>query len=385
MRRYRGLLASLAVVATVGCGSDSGSGDGSDEGADDQGSDCIVTAEAQFEAADESACMPLATDFVPGSDADPYATCVSDDGEYHLIEGTPSSVARVEAYDEVVALLRGHPSADDFTAARTVYAVDEGLESRVLRREDLHYPAIPEADFDPDFEDDKQCSSPLNVAKHSDRCAGPANIAPIIDAAFVAGMTDQGEPEVHAARIEAAGLWFLFLSVYKEANTCADKAKDCDSSWAYYTGAANRAGGIGLSAATKALTELGHNRVFDGVTAVRCWRDLYPAEDYPSREDLDAAGEQLLSDALEQLDQSLWYAYARIVRDRLERQDAVCGVEAEANWAFLQVAGPVLDFEASARGSADATELAALWAGEQPTAEALEGGVEALDAVFGCG
>ncbi|MBL4687411.1 MAG: hypothetical protein JKY37_22635 [Nannocystaceae bacterium] len=373
------------ALGTPACGDsdDDGQDDVADEGDSDEGSDCVATPQATFPEVNESACVPSATDYVPGTD-DPYDACATDDGKYHLVEGTPSSVARVEAYDEIVALLAGRPSPDDFVTARTVYALDEGLESRLLRREDLHHPAIPESDFDSDFEDDKQCSSPLNVEKHADRCAGPAKIAPLINEAFLAGVEGTGAPEVHAARIEAAGLWFIALSVYKEANTCITKAKDCDSSWAYYSGGFDRAGGIGLAAEARALSELAHNRVFDGVSAVRCWRELYPIETYPLRSDLDETGERLLSDALEQLDNAIWYSLARIVRDRLENQDAVCGEEAEANWAFIEILDPVLDLEASARGATEAASLLALWANPEPSASDLEAGVAANDAVFPC-
>lgn len=380
----RSVQVAIASMLAVACTSDSSSGDTTMSDGGDTESECSVMGTVEFPAANESACATAASDYVPGSNTDPFAACVTDDGNYHLVEGTPSSVARVEAFDEIVTLLRGTPGLDEFTMARTVYAIDEGLESRVLRREDLHYPAVPAADFDPDFEDDKQCSSPANVSKYPDRCAGPAKIAPLIDAAFVGGMTGEGMPEIHAAQIEAAGLWFLFLSAYKEANTCINKAKDCDSSWAYYTGGFDRLGGIGLSGEVRDLSDLAHNRVFDGIAAVRCWRELYPIEDYPTRDDLDAEGEQLLQDALEQLDTALWYSFARVVRDRIERQDASCGIEAEANLAFLAVAGPVLDFEASRRGAPEASTLAALWANSAPTPAELEAGVAALDVVFPC-
>lgn len=376
-------MALAVMLAAAACSDDDGTTTGGMDDGNDGGS-CTPMPAAEFMAADESGCRAASTDFVPGSDADPFPACATDDGEYRLVDGTPSSVARAEAFDEIVALLAGNPTQDDFTMARTVYAVDEGLESRVLRREDLHYPPIPEADHDPDFEPDKQCSSMANVAKYPDRCAGPAKMAPLITDAFVAGMQGEGNAAAHAARIEAGGLWFLFLSTFKEANTCIDKAKDCDSSWAYYSGGFDRAGGIGMSARVAGLSRLAHDRIFDGILAVRCWRDLYPIEDYPSRADLDATGEALLSDALGQLDAALWYGIARIVRDRVEMQDAACGDAAAANWAFLSVLGPVLMHEALARDSEQAAVLQQLWDADEPSAEDLEAGVEAIDAIFAC-
>jgi len=376
-------MCALVLGLAPACEGEDDSGDDANMGEDDGGEACEPMPEATFAAADESTCAPAATDFVPGNDSDPYPACMVDDGTYHLVADTPSSIARVEAFETMMDLL-ADPTSDAFVMARTEYALDEGLESRVLRREDLHYPAIPMSDFDPDFEDDKQCSSLTNVGKYPDRCAGPAKISPIIDAAFVAGIDEDGAPEIAVAQIDAAVMWFLFLSTYKEANTCITKAKDCDSSWAYYTGGFDRAGGIGLSEEVRALSDMAHERIFDGFSAVRCWREAYPIEEYPTRDDLPEEGERLLSDALEQLDNALWYGYARLVRDRIEQHDAVCGVEAEASLAWLQIAGPVLDFEAGERGAAEASTLAAFWNNEAPTAADLEGAVAAIDAIFPC-
>ncbi|MCH9686657.1 MAG: hypothetical protein K0V04_34815, partial [Deltaproteobacteria bacterium] len=188
------------VLALSAC-SDADNGSGDDGNSNDDGT-CEVDDPLTVEPLDSSDCMPTVTDYVPGSDADPFPACVTDDGEYHLVDTTPSSIARVEAYEQVMDLLSSSaPTADDFTAARTVYAMDEGLESRLGRREDLHYPPVPEADYDPGFDPDKQCSAASNVDKHPDRCAGPARIAPIINEAFAAGQTGDGEPLVHVARI----------------------------------------------------------------------------------------------------------------------------------------------------------------------------------------
>lgn len=372
----------VIALALAACGEDGG--DTGDDGSnDDGGQECLVEQDTEFLAADESSCMPAATDFTPGAE-DEYAACISDDGAYHLVEGTPSSVARVQAFEDVRQMLAGEPTADDFTTARAAYAIDEGLESRVLRREDLHYPPIPKADFDPDFEDDKQCSSPSNVDKYPDRCAGPAKIAPLVDEAFAAGQTGEGSPQVNAAKIDGALTWFLFLSTFKEANTCIAKAKDCDSSWAYYSGGVDRAGGLGYASDVRAVTELGHNRIFDGILAMRCWRDLYPLEDHPTRDDLDMEGERLLGNALQQLDTANWYGLAQVVRDRLERQAAVCDETAEANWAWVQIVGPVLDFEASENDATAASTLASLWSNDAPTADDLLAGVDAIDAAFPC-
>jgi hypothetical protein len=346
--------------------------------------------EAQIPAADESACMPAATDYQPRdamSANDTWAACVSDDGTYTLVESTPSSIARVEAYEQIADLLwrAGTPDTAAFTAARDVYSLEEGLESRLVRREDLHYPPIPEEDFDPGVDPDKQCTVEANVIAHADRCAGPTKIAPIIERAFDDGQLGVGDPNVHAARIDAAILWFYYISVYKECSTCTNNAADCDSCWAYYTGGNDRSGGIGLSGLVRTQSDATHNRVWDGFLSVRCWRDLYPPEMYETFDDVPVEGRDLFAQGHGQLDTALHRAFAIVVRDRLERQLEVCETEAAAaNWAFLQVAGPVLDREAQERDAGNAATLSSLWAQDDPTADDIAAGAAALDAIFPC-
>ncbi|MCY1011095.1 hypothetical protein OV079_37140 [Nannocystis pusilla] len=57
-----------------------------------------------------------------------------------------------------------------------------------------------------------------------------------------------------------------------------------------------------------------------------------------------------------------------IVRDHMQQYiDAACS-SAETNvlWAFLQVAGPVLDREATERDAAAAADLTGLWSARAP-------------------
>lgn len=372
------------MLALTGCPDDDTGSNDTGGSPDPTGGEC--TEMIDIGPADESACAPAASDYQPQTNAegDPWPACAPDDGSYPLIADTPSSIARVEAFEEVMTLLAGTPDSTAFTEARAAYAIDEGLESRVVRREDLHYPEIPEADWDPGVDADKQCSVEANVAKYPERCAGPARIGPIVTEAFAAGQTGEGVPEIHAARIEAALLWFLHLSVYKEANTCLLKEKDCDSSWAYYTGGFDRGGGIGLAEEIRRLTEMGHNRIWDGFAAARCWRELYPIADFPTYDDVPAEGQMLLDNAYAQLDAALWYGWSRVIRDRIEEQGGLCGVESEANIAFLKIAGPVLSEQAERMDPAAAAPLADLWAADAPTAEQLQAAVDTIDAMFGC-
>lgn len=342
---------------------------------------------------DESGCEPLATDYQPrenNSADDEWPACVSDMGPYTLVDSPPSTIARIVAYENIADLLwrKADPTADDFTAARNEYVLPEGLESRLVRREDLHYPAIPEGEWDPQVDADKQCTVEALAAKYPERCVGPAGMKPLVDEAFAAGQAGEGDANIHAARIHGGLLWFLYLSVYKEANTCATVApKDCDSAWAYYTGGEAIDAPIGIGAEVNALSANAHERIHDGIMATRCWRDI--AQDmgnYPLLDELPADQQDLFEQGWEQLDQGLHRGYAVIVRDHMQQYiDAACS-SAETNvlWAFLQVAGPVLDREATERDAAAAADLTGLWSAESPAPEDVAKGIAALDAIFPC-
>lgn len=338
-----------------------------------------------FGAPDTSGCGPLDSDYTVDSN-EAYPACVSDGGEWVLVDAPPGSAARVVAYEDIFNLLRGGstPDADDFTMARTIYATDNGLESRVLRREDIHYPPIPEEDQDPGQTPDRQCTVGDNADNYPDRCVGPAKIQPIVDEAFAAGMNGEGDANVHAARIDAGLLWFLFVSIYKESASCNFAPGDCDSHWAYYNGALDQGAGIGMAADLAAIDPAIDDAIFQGMLAIRCWRDNYPADGDPSWDDLPPDGQTMFYEAHEQLDNAAWYGWARLVRDHLEQQPAVCDSEADANWAFIQIAGPVLDAEAMVRDGTAAGTLAALWANDAPTIDDLEAGIAAIDTAFPC-
>ncbi len=345
----------------------------------------------QISPIDEAACEALATDYQPRvnmSKDDMWAACVTDNGIYKQIDAkVPGSVARVVQYETAAKLLWRDgvvPTKEDFTAARDAYITPEGLESRLVRREDLHYPAIPMNEWDPQVDSDKQCTVEALYMKYPDRCVGPAKIQPIVDAAFAAGMTGDGDANVHAAVIDAALQWFLWVSIYKESASCILAPGDCDSSWAYYNGATAQGEAIGVAANLVAIDPAIDEAIFNGMLAIRCWRDLYPADGDPAFEDLGPNGEAMFYSAHEQLDNAAWYGWARLVREHLELQPAVCDSEADANWAFIQVAGPVLDPEAETRDGTAAGTLAALWANDAPTVEDLEAGIAAIDAAFPC-
>ena len=71
--------------------------------------------------ADSSSCAPLATDYAPGAD-DTWDACVSDDGEYHRVQESISSIARVGAFEAIADLLFD-PAAPPTSAPSTLPAV----------------------------------------------------------------------------------------------------------------------------------------------------------------------------------------------------------------------------------------------------------------------
>lgn len=364
---------ALSLVLVAAC---EGSTPGGDGGLSDgqAGSDAGVVSPPRCEGLTPTPvvrlCEPLSSDYAPGA-VDAWPACVSDDGEYHPIEPSISTIARVTAYEEIGALLfdaSRDPSAQDFLDARLIYQRDEGLDSRVVRRYDPHYTA-------PDGTD---CALDGIPAAHPDYCVGPARIAPIVLDAFAAGFAggDAAPPRVHAARIEAALLWFLAVSTYKESLTCTSVAKDCDSSYAYYTGGEAARGGIGLAREVAAVDFGAHQRAWDGLLAVRCWRDLDPAEvatDVAMRERARAQYDRAITDGV-----------AAILRDRLVRACVTGESELVYQWAFARTLGPFLDRAVRERDPAQADLLAAELAHADPGEADVTAAVAALDAVFDC-
>lgn len=310
--------------------------------------------------------MP-AEDAYPG---DAWDACVSDDGAYHQFgESPPSSIGRVVAFEEIADLLwrqAGAIAVDNFIDAQILYGEDGGVGSRVVRRYDSHIPA-PEG---------ANCRDENAGEMWPEYCVGPAAIEPVILAAFDAAIMGEA-PRENARRIEAGLLWFYYVSTFKEANSCVAAAKDCDSSWAYYSGGEQIDGGLGLAGVIRGVGEAGvaaHEAIFQGILAVQCWRDLDPGE---TAEDAD-----LMARAHGQLDRALDHGLALVLGARIAMW-AEAGDAAPEHWAFLQVLGPVIDRAAQNVDADLAAELAALFAGTAADFDAARA-VEILAGLFPC-
>lgn len=294
--------------------------------------------------------------------------CQFDDGDYHLAgDTTPSSAARVAAFEEMMAsLMGGAPTSDDFIDAAFIYGEDGGLGSRVTRRYDAHTPKPEGAD----------CKAEDAGAQWPEYCVGPAQIEPLILGALEAGARGE-DLEGNAYRVEAAALWFFYVSTYKESYTCAGAAKDCDSSWAYYGGAKQLSEqSLGLGGIIQGLDPFTHERIFEALLGVRCWRDLDSAEQAE-----DAAMHER---ALDQLDPALDRAWASLIIDRLKRLHVATEAETRAGiWTGLQILGPVMDRAARDADPSVADQLKATFDGAADDVN-IAGTIEALNNLFPC-
>lgn len=316
-------------------------------------------------------CSPLSSDYAPGA-VDGWPACISDDDTYHRIDPTIGALGRVAAFEQIAALLfdpMRDPTSDDFLMARLIYQQDEGLDSRMVRRYDPHFSAPAGTD----------CTQPGVPAAFPDYCVGPAVLQPTILAALNAGISGSPEPaRVHAARIEAALLWFFTVSVYKESLTCTTTAKDCDSSYAKYTGGAVTRSDtpLGLSRYVHAVDAAAHERTWDGLLAQRCWRDLdpsAPATDLARRDQARAQTDRALSDGV-----------AAVLRSRLVALCAASGAEVGAHWASVQILGSLLDRAMTAADPTMAATLRMELTRADPATIDVAAAVDALDAVFTC-
>ena len=323
-----------------------------------------------------SSCQPAATDYRPREPAvndaasDAWAACISDDNTYHPIEPNISTVARVAAFEEIATRLWRDgkvPTREDFISALDTYTQPEGIGSRVQRREDYHYPPAPGGAL---------CRNAGVPETAPDRCVGPAKLLPILNDAFTRG--GQGEaPRLYAARIEAALLWFFYISAYSEVNTCTTTPRDCDSAWAYYTGGTERCAPKGLARYVQTVAPQTHERAYDATLAVRCWRNL-------DNETGAASNTALRNQAMAQLDRATLRGVALILRERFTLLSQGSDEERQARLAFIQTLAPLLDREARVRDAAKADVLKAQASKASAAEVDSSAATAALDALFSC-
>lgn len=312
-------------------------------------------------------CEPAADDYAPCTD-DGYPACISDDGEYHRVQETISAIGRVRAFEEIGELLfdpKRDAAPDDFLQARLLYQEDEGLDSRVVRRYDPHVQAPQGTD----------CTREGVPAMYPEYCVGPSTLLPQLLEAFDKGITGQA-PREQAGRIEGLLLWFFYVSVYKESVTCENTARDCDSAYAKYTGGEEARGGIGLGGRVRAVDPYAHDRAWDALLALRCWRDLDDGEVAQDRE--------LAARARKQLDRALDDGVAAVVKQGFEKLAKTSGDERSYHFGFVTTLGRSLQRAMRERSASDAGRLERELERAQLEDIVSDAAIEALDDMFEC-
>jgi hypothetical protein len=317
-----------------------------------------------------STCTKGVDDYRPresNSSLDTWPACISDTNVFTPSNSSIGSVARTQAYEAIANKLWRNkvvPTANDFVDARVAYAVDQGIDSRIQRREDVHYPAAA-----------MPCSAAGIPASNPDRCVGPAKLLPILNDAFAKGATGE-TPVIQAARIEAALDWFFYVSALSEVMSCTEKVADCDSCWAYYAGGTARDLTLGIAKEIARLGPETHNRAYDATLAVRCWRDIDQA--------IPPVNIALRDRARAQLDVSLLRGMALLLREKLSELSCSSGQVLEARLAYVNIVGGLFDRALRQKDSGKAdifkTELAKTEAA-QINVPAL---TAALDTLFAC-
>lgn len=328
-----------------------------------------------------SACMPAATDFLPrtamASWMTPWNGCmaVTNANAYPYFSGSASApvrVARLGALDAPGGFFdpTRDPAPTEFVAAAADAGAntsaeflfrDTGVATRYQRRADEHYAVPTGLVLNSTYQD--FCGMAANAMANPDYCAGPTALNGVLNDSLAAGMAGMGSARVHAARIQATYQWWLFISSHKESLTCAPVSADCDSAAGYYTGTASRndATQYGLARALIALGDAGraaHDRIWDGLLAVRCWRDMDGGRTSDGGTTVPATNEALREQARMQLDAALTRGIVMIVQARLRAfastdGDVARAAERAAHAAWIGVVGPLLanGIERWSRGS----------------------------------
>jgi hypothetical protein len=278
-------------------------------------------------------CKPLPDDYTPRDAAsanDTWPACISDSNQYVPIGPLTITAAHAQDFEDISSLLRFGglyaPTPQEFAMAHALYSSDGGIASFVLNLEDDHYPAAPKRCQD--LAPDEQASYPF-------RCVGPIRIKAILDIAFEAGQKAE-EPALQVARIEAALLWYFYMTTYQEAIRAALVAEAIDGAWGAYSGGESREKPKGLAKYVFDRDQEAHQRIWDGLLALRCWRDL----DNPQGPAMDLAMQKR---AVEQLDRALLRGIAAILRQRIQV------ISCEPAWESSELIGGILLRESKAR------------------------------------
>ena len=298
---------------------------------------------------------------------DTWDACISDDGPYVLAgESTPSSAARVAAFEDIAALLWRSQTVtlENLVDAELIYGEDGGVGSRVTRRYDSHISKPEGAD----------CKADNAGTQWPEYCVGPAQIEPLILNAFADAIAGN-DLDLNMAKIRAGLLWFYYVSAYKEAYTCAGKAADCDSHWAYTNGAKQRdEDPLGLGALILQQSAEAYDALFDAHLGIRCWRDLDAAE--------VADNDMLHQKALAQLDRALDYGYSLVLIAELQRWTAGGNRVKAFAQQTVEILGPPMARAANDRQATHQFDQVSTW--QNLTDDKAQQLIEQLQSIFPC-
>ena len=375
-----GAVALLAAVAGCDGGNMNTNGDGGADAfvnvsTDNNGSPCG----AKY-TEDVSKCAAGMNDYqprkmMPGSNGWPMCAKIDASPNKWVLKGMeqPPATARSIAFESMAKKLWDAKKIDSnaFIAARDEYSIAEGLASRVGRRQDVTYPETPG--------DDKfACANQGIPAMYPDRCAGPAKLKPIIDDAFVKGIAGTKQV-VQAARIEAALVWFFYLSMTSEVWTCSfDDITDCDAAAGYYTQTSARDMPAGLAKYVFAQGPETHNRIYDALLAERCWRDV------DDKLPMDPQYKTLYDRAQAQLNKATLRGEALILRERIGRIGCLTGEAQEAQIEFVKIIGGLIDHGAALLDATTAATLKAYTSAPKTDAPSIAAAQAAIDKIFNC-
>jgi hypothetical protein len=200
----------------------------------------------------------------------------------------------------------------------------------------------------------------------------------MINKAFEAAINNKADPLSQSARIEAALIWFQYVSVLAEQGTCRDTPEDCDSVWSHYNAAQafNSTTQKGLGRYFKDLSDETHARTFDGVLAINCWRHIDSAP--------LATNTTLYQRSQGQIDTAMLRGVALILRERFSNIACSSGDVQKAHLAFVNALGPFLDRAARATDPAKADVLKSQVSAADASGVDVPKAQAAIDALFPC-
>jgi hypothetical protein len=334
-------------------------------------SNTLQCAQAVYKA--NASCTFAQNDYSPIQN-DTWPACISDDNQWHYTgQDMPAASARSQAFENMAALLWNNPqtpSAEDFLAARDMYSTPSGIASRVARRQDISYPEIP-------GENKFACAEQGVPEQYPNRCVGPAQLQPLINDAFQKGLA-QEKPFVQAMRIKAALLWFFYVSTTSEVWTCSfDDIADCDSSIGYYTQVSTREDPKGLAAYIARNNHYTHQRIYDALLAVRCWRDLHPELPTPTTT-------PAYQNASAQLQRAGLHGMALLLREHAGYLACTQNTQQEGYSAFVNILGGFLQHAVQSQSPSSHEAFTQYTTNPVATPEAVASFQNILDTVFAC-